>query len=81
MSYLGIRVSVNLISGDAVLALAVKSVTGTYFFDDKPILVTQGQIGVDIPLAQITIDAQKWKNGLASAGASVVSGVASMLGG
>ena len=81
MSYLGIRVSANLISGDAVLALAVKSVAGSYFFDDKPILVTQGQIGVDIPLAQITIDAQKWKNGLASAGASVVSGVASMLGG
>ena len=81
MTYLGIRVSANLISGDAVLALSAKDITGSYFFDDKPILVTQGQIGVDIPLAQITIDAQKWKNGLASAGASIVSGVANLLGG
>ena len=80
-SYLGIRVSANLISGDAVLALAVKKFTGGYAFDDKPILVTQGQIGVEIPLAQITIDAQKWKNGLASAGASAVSTIAGMIGG
>lgn len=81
MSYLGIRVSANLISGDAVLALAVKPATGSYAFDDRPILVTQGQIGVEIPLAQITIDAQKWKNGLASAGASAISGLAGLLGG
>ena len=63
------------------IALAVKKFTGGYAFDDKPILVTQGQIGVEIPLAQITIDAQKWKNGLASAGASAVSTIAGMIGG
>lgn len=81
MSYLGIRVSANLISGDAVLALAVKGVTGSYAFDDKPILVTTGQIGAEIPLAQITIDAQKWKNGAAGYAAGAVNAVAGLFGG
>lgn len=81
MSYLGIRVSANLISGDAVLALSAKDVLGSYDFDNRPILCVTGQIGVDIPVAQISIDATKIKSGLASAGASVAADISRLLGG
>lgn len=80
-AYLGIRVTANLMSGDAILALSAKDYTGSYFFDDAPIFVTTGQIGVDLPLAQITIDATKWKSAIGSAAASTASSIAAVLGG
>lgn len=71
MSQLGIKVTSNLLSGDAVLKVSAKTFTGSFQYETAPILNVQSQIGVDLPLAQITIDATKWKQGLGGGAASI----------
>lgn len=80
MSYLGIQVESNLITGDAILKLAVKGATGTYNFDQHSILTYQSAIGVDLPIAQITMDAGKWKNAVSTAGFAAAGKLASIFG-
>lgn len=81
-SQLGIEVTCNLLSGDAVLKVSAKTYDGVFLYENAPILNVQSQIGVDLPLAQIAIDATKWKQGLgggaASIGANLESGVNSI---
>ena len=71
MSQLGLEVTTNLLSGDAVLKVSAKIATGSFMYETAPILNVQSQIGVDLPLAQITIDATKWKQGLGGGAAAV----------
>lgn len=71
MSQLGLKVTCNLLSGDAVLKVSAKTATGSFMYETAPILNVQSQIGVDLPLAQITIDATKWKQGLGGGAASI----------
>lgn len=78
--YLGIKVDANLITGDAILKLAVRDFDSGYAFESRPILNYQGAIGVELPVAQITMDAGKWKNALAAGGFSAIGTLAGMFG-
>lgn len=79
--YLGLRIEYNLMSGDAVLTIAARDFTGSHLFDDAPIEVITGKVGVPIPLAQITIDASNYNQGLLGAAAGAAQGISAMLGG
>lgn len=80
MSYLGIQVESNLITGDAIMKLAVKGPVGSYNFDQQSILTYQSAIGVELPIAQITMDAGKWKNAISAAGFAAAGQLASIFG-
>ena len=70
--YLGINVECNLMTGDAVLKLAAKGPVDSYDFDNA-FLVTESQIGVTIPVGQISADIGKYKNALLAGGASAIA--------
>lgn len=53
---LGINVDVNLMSGDAVLRLCSKTVDTSYDFVNNAFLVWEGQIGVSLPVGQVSLD-------------------------
>lgn len=71
-SYLGINVETNLMTGDAVLKLAAKGYTDSYIFDSA-FLVAESQIGVSIPIGQISADIGKYRNALIAGGASAIA--------
>jgi hypothetical protein len=71
-SYLGINVETNLMTGDAVLKLAAKGYTDSYIFDSA-FLVAESQIGVTIPIGQISADIGKYRNALIAGGASALA--------
>lgn len=68
---LGIQVSTNLMTGDAVLQLAAKTVTEQYNWG-SPFLVAEAQIGVPLPIGQVSANMGNFKNALI---AGAVSGV------
>lgn len=57
-TYLGLQVDVNLMTGDAVLRVSSKGATGVYDFENA-FLVTEGQIGVTLPIGQVSFDTNK----------------------
>lgn len=71
-SYLGIQVDANLMTGDAVLKLAAKGYTDSYIFDSA-FLITESQIGVTLPIGQISADIGKYRNALIAGGATALA--------
>lgn len=72
--YLGLNVDVNLMTGDAVLKVSAKDAIGGYNWEDA-FLVTEGQIGVTIPVGQISADIGRYKNALIAGGTSALAGI------
>lgn len=71
-TYLNIQVDANLMTGDAVLKLCASAATGGANFDNS-FLVTEGQIGVTIPVGQIAADIGKYKNALIAGGSQALA--------
>lgn len=71
-TYLGVNVETNLMTGDAVLKLSAKGPVESYNFDSA-FLVAESQVGVTIPVGQISADVGKYKNALLAGGASALS--------
>lgn len=67
-TYLGLKVDVNLMTGDAVLKVAAKDAVSGYVWENS-FLVVEGQIGVTIPVGQISADIGKAKQALQYGGA------------
>ena len=71
-TYLGVNVDVNLMTGDAVLKVSAKSGTGSYNWNNA-FLVVEGQIGVTLPVGQVSADIGKYKNALIAGGANAIA--------
>lgn len=76
-AYLGVHVDVDLMTGSAILKLCAKGYTESYNWESS-FLVTEGQIGVTIPIGQVSADMGKYRNALIAGGATAI---ADMLGG
>ena len=74
---MGILVETNLMTGDAVLKVAAKKVTDLQFNYNNAFLITQAQIGVSLPVGQVSADIGNYQNALT---AGVVAGVADIAG-
>ena len=72
MAYLGILVDFNLMTGDGVLKVTAKPYTGSYNFENA-FLVSEGKVGVTIPVGQIAADIGNFKQALALGAATGVS--------
>lgn len=68
---LGILVDTNLMTGDSVLHLAAKKVTEGQYNWDNSFLVVESQIGVPLPVGQVSADVANYQNALT---AGVVAG-------
>lgn len=73
-TYLGVKVDVDLMTGSAVLRLCAKDAISSYNWDNA-FLVTEGQVGVTIPIGQVSADIGKYKNALI---AGTVSGITAL---
>ena len=73
-TYLGFKVSVDLMTGAAILRLAAASSLGGYNWDNA-FLVTEGQIGVTIPIGQVSADIGKYKNALIAGTATAIADI------
>ena len=62
-TYMGLKVDLNLMTGDAVLKVTAKGVLDGYNWDNA-FLVTEGQIGVPLPIGQVRADLSNLKQGL-----------------
>lgn len=71
-TYLGLQVEANLMTGDAVLKVSSAGPLGGYNWDNA-FLVTEGQIGVTLPVGQISADIGRYKNALISGGANALA--------
>ena len=71
-TYLGIKVDVDLMTGAAILKLCAKDSVSSYNWDNA-FLVTEGQIGVTIPIGQVSADIGKYKNALIAGSASAIA--------
>ena len=71
-TYLGLQVEANLMTGDAVLKVSSSGPLGGYNWDNA-FLVTEGQIGVTLPVGQISADIGRYKNALISGGANALA--------
>ena len=76
-AYLGVHVDVDLMTGSAILKLCAKAYNESYNWESS-FLVTEGQIGVTIPIGQVAADPGKFRNALIAGGATAV---ADLLGG
>ena len=77
MAYLGLDVSFNLMTGDGVLHVAAKSFTGVYNFENA-FLVSEGKIGVTIPVGQVSANVGNFKQALSL---SAATGIAQLIDG
>ncbi len=71
-TYLGFKVSVDLMTGAAILRVSSADSLGGYNWDNA-FLVTEGQVGVTIPIGQVSADIGKYKNALIAGTASAVA--------
>ncbi|MBO7183058.1 MAG: hypothetical protein J6V49_02885 [Bacteroidales bacterium] len=71
-TYLGMRVESNLMTGDSVLKLSTSGALGGFNWENS-FLVTEGQIGVTIPVGQIAADIGKYKNALIAGGSTAIA--------
>ena len=62
-AYLGLAVDFNLITGDGVLKVTAKGYTGTYDFENA-FLVSEGKVGVTIPVGQVSANLGNFKQAL-----------------
>lgn len=74
-TYLGVLVDFNLITGDAVLHVTSKGATGTYDFENS-FLVSESNVGVTIPMGQVSANMGNYKQAL---GLGLATGVAGLI--
>ena len=67
----GILVDTNLMTGDSVLHVAAKKMTDAQYNWDRSFLVVESQIGVPLPVGQVSADVGNYQNALS---AGVVAG-------
>ena len=70
--YLGIRVDVDLMTGASILKLCAKGPVESYVWE-RAFLVTEGQVGVTIPIGQVSADVGKYRNALVAGGATALA--------
>lgn len=73
-SYLWVKVETNLLTGDAVLKVGAKDFTGMVP-DQQAFLVTEGRIGVDLPIGQVRADLTNYKQALVLGVATGAAGI------
>lgn len=71
-TYLGVNVDVDLMTGSAILKLCAKGPAESYIWDNA-FLVTEGQVGVTIPIGQVAADVGKYRNALLAGGATALA--------
>lgn len=71
-TYLGVHVEVDLMTGSAILKLCAKDTLSSYNWDNA-FFVTEGQVGVTIPIGQVSADIGKYKNALIAGSASAIA--------
>ena len=74
---LGISVETNLMTGSAVLKVAAKKVTDVQFNFNNAFLVSEAQVGVTLPIGQVSADIGNFENALTL---GTVAGVADIMG-
>lgn len=65
---LGILVDTNIMTGDAVLHLATKNYTDGQFQWENSFLTVEGQIGVPLPIGQVSANVGNYQNALVAGG-------------
>lgn len=78
---LGIQVSCNLMTGDSVLHLSAKKTTDSAYNWASPFLVAEAQIGVPLPIGQVSANISNYKNALVAGAVSGVDAIASKFAG
>lgn len=78
---LGIQVSCNLMTGDSVLHLSAKKTTDAAYNWASPFLVAEAQIGVPLPIGQVSANMSNFKNALVAGAVSGVDAIASKFAG
>ena len=78
---LGIQVSCNLMTGDSVLHLSAKKTTDGAYNWASPFLVAEAQIGVPLPIGQVSANMSNFKNALVAGAVSGVDAIASKFAG
>lgn len=78
---LGIQVSCNLMTGDSVLHLSAKKTTDAGYNWSSPFLVAEAQIGVPLPIGQVSANMSNYKNALVAGAVSGVDAIASKFAG
>lgn len=78
---LGIQVSCNLMTGDSVLHLSAKKTTDSTYNWASPFLVAEAQIGVPLPIGQVSANLSNYKNALVAGAVSGVDVIASKFAG
>lgn len=76
-TYLGFKVDADLMTGSAILKLSAADALGGYNWDNA-FMVVEGQIGVTIPIGQVTADIGKFKNALISGGVAAIAELVDM---
>lgn len=71
-TYLGFKVSLDLMTGAAILRLSAADSLGGYNWDNA-FMVVEGQIGVTIPIGQVSADIGKFKSALISGGVTAIA--------
>lgn len=74
---LGIQVSCNLMTGDAVLHVSAKKTADASYNWASPFLVAEAQIGVPLPIGQVSANMSNFKNALVAGAVSGVDAIAS----
>ena len=78
---LDLRVDLNLMTGDAILKVGAHNSINGNFNPEKSFLVVDGQIGVPLPVGQVSANIGNYKNALLSGLAGAGGEIAAMLGG
>ena len=78
---LGIQVSTNLMTGDAVLHVSAKKTTDASYNWASPFLVAEAQIGVPLPIGQVSANMGNFKNALIAGAVSGIDALAAKFSG
>ena len=78
---LGIQVSCNLMTGDAVLHLSAKKTTDAAYNWASPFLIAEAQIGVPLPIGQVSANMGNFKNALIAGAVSGIDALAAKFSG
>jgi hypothetical protein len=72
----GILVDTNLMTGDSVLHVAAKKMTDAQYNWDRSFLVVESQIGVPLPVGQVSADVGNYQNALAAGAVAGINDIA-----
>lgn len=77
MDTVGVQIDTNLMTGDSVMRVAAKTATIPQYNYANAFLVVEGQIGVPLPIGQVSADVGNYQNALM---AGAVAGASDILG-